>query len=140
MRAGYCGPNARWVMHSNTYKAALALLDSGGHPVFDREKGTMFGAPVVCDDLMAQIGASAKVAVFGDFKRGLVGGLRSCRPSPRSSTRSTPTCYAAPSSSPHVSTRRCPTPLRCVRWRCIPKGSWRLGRIRDRNPWFGHPP
>jgi HK97 family phage major capsid protein len=72
LRAAYRGPAARWVMHSETYEAALALTDTSGRAVFDREHQTMFSVPVVCDDSMAQIGSAAVVAVVGRFDKGYV--------------------------------------------------------------------
>jgi HK97 family phage major capsid protein len=72
LRPAYRQGGASWLMHSNTYKAALDLKDSSNRYLFDHESGTMFGLKVYVDDNVAQIGASAKVAFVGRFDLGYV--------------------------------------------------------------------
>lgn len=65
-------PNARWMMNDATIKAIAKLTDAqdryliqpglNGDPA-----GSLLGHPIVTNNSMATIAASAKVALFGDF-------------------------------------------------------------------------
>lgn len=72
--------NSVWIMNSNTY-SAIWNLDTNGMWNFDPRTSveTLLGRPVVIDENMPDIGASAKSVILGDFANGyylrVVGGV-----------------------------------------------------------------
>lgn len=66
--------NAKFMMSDSTFKALRKLKDTTGQPIFqlslrDAEPTTLLGKPVIINNDMASIGASAKSIVFGDFSK-----------------------------------------------------------------------
>jgi HK97 family phage major capsid protein len=66
--------NGKWMMNDSTFKALRKLKDSTNNPIFqlsmrDGEPTTLLGKPVIINNDMAEIGASAKSVLFGDFSK-----------------------------------------------------------------------
>ena len=66
--------NGKWMMNDNTFKALRKLKDTTGQPIFqlsmrDGEPTTLLGKPVEINNDMADIAASAKSVLFGDFSK-----------------------------------------------------------------------
>ncbi|MBN2744515.1 MAG: phage major capsid protein [Marinilabiliaceae bacterium] len=66
--------NGAWMMNDSTFKALRKLKDTTGQPIFqlsmrDGEPTTLLGKPVIINNDMAAIGASAKSVLFGDFSK-----------------------------------------------------------------------
>lgn len=69
--------NARFMMHDTTFKAVRKLVDDQNRPIFLNDlsatsPGTLFGVPVVINQDVATIAASAKVIYYGDFSKYLI--------------------------------------------------------------------
>lgn len=66
--------NGKWMMNDSTFKALRKLKDTTGQPIFqlslrDSEPTTLLGKPVVINNDMAAIGASAKSIIYGDLSK-----------------------------------------------------------------------
>ena len=66
--------NGKFVMNSATFGKILLLETTAGFPIFPPNSlpGTLFSKPIVFNEFMPSIGASAKTIVFGDFSRAYI--------------------------------------------------------------------
>lgn len=69
--------NARFMLHDSTLKAIRKLVDDQNRPIFQQDitgasPGTLLGWPIVVNQDIATIAASAKVIVAGDFSKYLI--------------------------------------------------------------------
>ena len=69
--------NARFMMHDSTFKSVRKLVDDQNRPIFMNDlsatsPGTLFGVPVVINQDVAVIAASAKTIYYGDFSKYLI--------------------------------------------------------------------
>jgi len=69
--------NAKFMMNDTTFKAVRKLVDDQNRPIFLNDlsatsPGTLFGVPVVINQDVAVIAASAKVIYYGDFSKYLI--------------------------------------------------------------------
>lgn len=77
------GSSVAWMMHDSTWKVVKKLKDSAGRPLFLPAIGAAFeggpasgytieGKPIVINQHMPQVAASAKTILFGDFSKYLI--------------------------------------------------------------------
>lgn len=69
--------NARFMMHDSTFKAIRKLLDGQNRPIFQPDisassPGTLLGSPIVINQDVASMAASAKAIYFGDFSKYII--------------------------------------------------------------------
>lgn len=69
--------NAKFMMHDTTFKLVRKLVDDQNRPIFMNDlsatsPGTLFGVPVVINQDVAVIGASAKTIYYGDFSKYII--------------------------------------------------------------------
>lgn len=69
--------NARFMMHDTTFKLVRKLVDDQNRPIFMNDlsatsPGTLFGVPVVINQDVATVAASAKAVYYGDFSKYLI--------------------------------------------------------------------
>lgn len=69
--------NARFMMHDSTFKAIRKLVDDQNRPIFQPDisassPGTLLGSPIVINQDVATMAASAKAIYFGDFSKYII--------------------------------------------------------------------
>lgn len=69
--------NAKFMMHDSTFKLVRKLVDDQNRPIFMNDlsatsPGTLFGVPVVINQDVATVAASAKAVYYGDFSKYLI--------------------------------------------------------------------
>lgn len=69
--------NARFMMHDTTFKLVRKLVDDQNRPIFMNDlsatsPGTLFGVPVVINQDVATVAASAKAVYYGDFSKYII--------------------------------------------------------------------
>jgi len=69
--------NAKFMMHDSTFKLVRKLVDDQNRPIFMNDlsatsPGTLFGVPVVINQDVATVAASAKAIYYGDFSKYII--------------------------------------------------------------------
>jgi len=69
--------NAKFMMHDTTFKLVRKLVDDQNRPIFMNDlsatsPGTLFGVPVVINQDVATVAASAKAIYYGDFSKYII--------------------------------------------------------------------